>query len=101
MKDWLSNNGVETDTLGKKAVTALIDEVPDELSEVLSLRQKLAKSSVRKYQAMQNAVCADNRVRGCFNFTEQTVPEDLQEDSYNFKTYHRTIWKIWQKQEVL
>ena len=68
MKDWLSNNGVETETLGKKAVAALIEEVPDEMSEVLSLRQKLAKSSVRKYQAMQNSVCADGRVRGMFQF---------------------------------
>ena len=68
MKDWLSNNGVETETLGKKAVAALIGEVPDEMSEVLSLRQKLAKSSVRKYQAMQNSVCADGRVRGMFQF---------------------------------
>lgn len=68
MKDWLSNNGIETETLGKKAVAALIDEVSDEMSEILSLRQKLAKSSVRKYQAMQNSVCADNRVRGMFQF---------------------------------
>lgn len=68
MKGWLSNNGVETETLGKKAVAALIDEVPDEMSEVLSLRQKLAKSSVRKYQAMQNSVCEDGRVRGMFQF---------------------------------
>lgn len=68
MKDWLSDNGIETETLGKKAVAALIDEVPDEMSEVLSLRQKLAKSSVRKYQAMQNSVCADGRVRGMFQF---------------------------------
>lgn len=68
MKDWLSNNGVETETLGKKAVAALIDEVPDKMSEVLSLRQKLAKSSVRKCQAMQNSVCVDGRVRGMFQF---------------------------------
>lgn len=68
MKEWLSDNGVETDTLGKKAVAALIEEVPDEMSEVLSLRQKLAKSSVRKYQAIQNSVCADGRVRGMFQF---------------------------------
>ena len=68
MKEWLSDNGVETDTLGKKAVAALIDEVPDEMSEVLALRQKLAKSSVRKYQAMQNSVCEDGKVRGMFQF---------------------------------
>lgn len=68
MKEWLSDNGVETETLGKKAVAALIDEVPGDISEVLSLRQKLAKSSVRKYQAMQNSVCEDGRVRGMFQF---------------------------------
>lgn len=68
MKGWLSDNGIEAETLGKKAVAALIEEVPDEMSEVLSLRQKLAKSSVRKYQAMQNSVCADGRVRGMFQF---------------------------------
>lgn len=45
-----------------------MDEVSDELTEVLSLRQKLAKSSVRKYQAMQNSVCEDGRVRGMFQF---------------------------------
>lgn len=68
MKRWLSNNGVETETLGKKAVAALMDETSEELAEVLSLRQKLAKSSVRKYQAMQTAVCEDGRVRGMFQF---------------------------------
>ena len=68
MKSWLSDNGVETETLGKKAVAALMDETSDELTEVLSLRQKLAKSSIRKYQAMQSAVCEDGRVRGMFQF---------------------------------
>lgn len=68
MKEWLFDNGIETETLGKKAVAALIEKVPDEMSEVLSLRQKLAKSSVRKYQAMQNSVCGDGRVRGMFQF---------------------------------
>ena len=68
MKEWLFDNGVETETLGKKVVAALMDEVSDELTEVLSLRQKLAKSSVRKYQAMQNSVCEDGRVRGMFQF---------------------------------
>lgn len=68
MKGWLADNGLETDTLGKKAVAALMKEAPDHLSEVLALRQQLAKSSVKKYQAMQNSVCADNRVRGMFQF---------------------------------
>lgn len=68
MKNWLSEKGVETNTLGKKAVSYLIKTVPEELASVLSLRQQLAKSSVKKYQAMQNAVCKDNRARGMFMF---------------------------------
>ena len=68
MKSWLSDNGLETETLGKKAVTALIDETDGEVSEALSLRQQLAKSSVKKYQAMETAVCADGRARGMFQF---------------------------------
>lgn len=68
MKFWLSDNGVETDTLGKKAVTALISETEGDVSEALLLRQQLAKSSVKKYRAMENAACADNRCRGMFQF---------------------------------
>lgn len=68
MKDWLSDNGVVTDTLGKKKVAALIEETEGEVSEALSLRQQLAKSSVKKYQAMENAACKDNRCRGMFQF---------------------------------
>ena len=68
MKGWLSSHGLETDTLEKKAVNELIKEAPAGLKEVLSLRQKLAKSSVKKYQAMQNAACSDNRARGMFQF---------------------------------
>ena len=49
MKDWLSSQGLETDTLGKKAVNELIKEAPAGLKEVLALRQKLAKSSVKIY----------------------------------------------------
>lgn len=68
MKSWLSGKGIEAETLGKKAVAELIKTVPEELASVLSLRQQLAKSSVKKYQAMQNAVCKDNRARGMFMF---------------------------------
>lgn len=68
MKNWLLEKGIETDTLGKKAVSDLIKTVPEELASVLSLRQQLAKSSVKKYPAMQNAVCKDNRARGMFMF---------------------------------
>lgn len=68
MKDWLLENGVETDTLGKKTVAALIDETDGDVAEALSLRQQLARSSVKKYQAMENAACADGRCRGMFQF---------------------------------
>lgn len=68
MKQWLSINGVETDTLGKKAVAEMLKTVPPELQTVLTLRQQLAKSSVKKYQAMETAVCADGRARGMFQF---------------------------------
>jgi DNA polymerase len=68
MKQWLADNGMETDTLGKKAVAELLKDAPEPLGKVLSLRQQLAKSSVKKYQAMENAVCADGRARGMFQF---------------------------------
>ena len=68
MKQWLSDNGVETDTLGKKAVAEMLKTAPQELQTVLTLRQQLAKSSVKKYQAMETAVCADGRARGMFQF---------------------------------
>ena len=68
MKSWLSDNGVETESLGKKVVAALIDETDGDISEALSLRQQLAKSSVKKYQAMENAACSDDRCRGMFQF---------------------------------
>jgi len=68
MKQWLADNGMETDTLGKKVVVELLKTAPPDLADVLSLRQQLAKSSVRKYQAMENAVCTDGRARGMFQF---------------------------------
>lgn len=68
MKEWLSDNGLETDTLGKKVVAEMIKDAPDNLADVLSLRQQLAKSSVKKYTAMKTAVCKDSRARGMFQF---------------------------------
>ena len=68
MKQWLSDNGIETDSLDKKAVAELLKEAPDNLADVLTLRQQLAKSSVRKYQAMEKTVCSDGRARGMFQF---------------------------------
>jgi len=68
LKGWLANNGLETETLGKKVVSELIETSSDDLSEVLTLRQQIAKSSIKKYQAMKNAVCSDSRTRGMFQF---------------------------------
>ena len=68
MKQWLAENGMETDSLDKKAVAALLKTAPEPLAKVLELRQQLAKSSVKKYTAMKNAVCADGRAHGMFQF---------------------------------
>ena len=70
MKQWLSNRGVETETLGKKDAAKLIadKDMDEEVTEALKLRLQLAKSSVKKYQAMRNAVCRDGRARGMFQF---------------------------------
>lgn len=68
VKGWLADNGLEIDTLGKKEVLARLKNAPAEIVPVLQLRQQLAKSSVKKYTAMENAVCTDSRVRGMFMF---------------------------------
>ncbi|MEA4961511.1 DNA polymerase [Lutispora sp.] len=68
MKQWLSDNGLETDTLGKKAVAELLKTASEPLGKVLELRQSLAKSSVKKYTAMENVVCTDGRAHGMFQF---------------------------------
>lgn len=70
MKQWLSSRGVETETLGKKDAARMIADrdMDEEVAEALKLRLQLAKSSVKKYQAMQNAVCRDGRARGMFQF---------------------------------
>lgn len=68
MKQWLADNGVETVSLGKKDVAGLIKETNGNIAEALKLRLQLAKSSVKKYQAMQNAVCKDGRAHGMFQF---------------------------------
>lgn len=68
MKQWLSDNGLEMESLGKKEVAEVLNIAPEPLKTVLTLRQQLAKSSVKKYQAMENAVCRDGRARGMFQF---------------------------------
>ena len=68
MKGWLADNGIETESLDKKAVKEIIPGAEEHIADVLFCRQQLAKSSVSKYNAMQNAVCADGRARGMFQF---------------------------------
>ena len=68
MKAWLKKQGVAAESLDKKTVAVLLTNVPTLLKEVLELRQQLAKSSVKKYQAMRNAACADSRACGMFQF---------------------------------
>lgn len=68
MKGWLSDKGIETESLDKKAVKELLPDADSEVADVLVCRQQLAKSSVSKYRAMENMVCSDSRARGCFMF---------------------------------
>lgn len=70
MKQWLSSRGIETESLGKKDAAKMIADrdMDEEVVKALKLRLQLAKSSVKKYQAMRNAVCRDGRARGMFQF---------------------------------
>lgn len=68
MIGWLEQHGMKTDSLGKKQVQELLKTAEEPLRSVLLLRQKLAKSSVKKYQAMEMTACADSRARGMFQF---------------------------------
>lgn len=72
MKQWLSDQGVEMESLGKKEVAQFVKNYDGNangnITEALKLRLQLAKSSVKKYQAMQNAVCKDGRAHGMFQF---------------------------------
>lgn len=67
-KAWLTQHGMEIESLGKKEVATMLKDAPPDMREALILRQQLAKSSVKKYQAMQNCVCADGRAHGMFMF---------------------------------
>ena len=68
VKAWLADNGLEVESLGKKDVKAALKDAPRQIQQVLELRLQLAKSSIKKYQAMKNAVCSDGRARGMFQF---------------------------------
>lgn len=68
LRDWLWERGVELDSLSKNAVQDLLPDTDGDVRKVLSLRQELAKSSVKKYTAMENLVCRDSRGRGLIQF---------------------------------
>lgn len=68
LRQWLSDNGMELDSLGKKEVAASMADAPEEIQKVLALRLQIAKSSIKKYQAMSDVVSADGRARGTFVF---------------------------------
>lgn len=68
MLRWLEARGLKSDSLGKKQVKELLKTAQEPLRSVLQLRQKLAKSSVKKYQAMEITACQDGRARGMFQF---------------------------------
>ena len=68
LKEWLSERGVEVESLSKKNVKELVSETDGEVEEALKLRLLMAKTSVRKYEAIERAVCSDGRVHGLFQF---------------------------------
>ena len=68
IRDWLAAQGVETETLDKKAVKALLPEAGGDVLEVLKLRLLMAKTSVKKYEAIERSICSDGRVHGLLQF---------------------------------
>ena len=68
LRAWLADKGLETDSLGKNVVSELLETADGDIAKVLTLRQQIAKSSIRKYQTMENAIGSDNRARGMFQF---------------------------------
>ena len=66
--DWLETQGYKSDSLGKAQVQELIKTAKEPVKSVLQMRLQLSKSSVKKYTAMKNTACSDNRARGMFSF---------------------------------
>ena len=101
MREWLLERGVETDSLDKKAVATMMKDADEELYEVLSLRQQIEKSSVKKYQAMENVVCKDGRVHGMFQFYGANRSGRWAGRLIQLQNLHRTTCRIWKRQEHL
>ena len=68
IKGWLAEHGVEAEKLDKKTVKGLLTETDGEVLEVLKLRLLMAKTSVKKYEAIERSVCSDGRVHGLLQF---------------------------------
>ena len=68
LKGWLAEKGYKVESLGKKEVEKMLEDAPKEIAKVLGLRLQLAKSSIKKYQAMENYAGVDGRARGLFQF---------------------------------
>ena len=95
IKGWLAEHGVEAEKLDKKTVKGLLTETDGEVLEVLKLRLLMAKTSVKKYEAIERSVCSDGRCMDCSNFTGRTVPGAGPDVWCRCKTFRRTISQIW------
>ena len=95
LKAWLAEKGVEVDSLSKAAVADMLEKADGEVELALSLRQELAKSSVKKYTAMQTVVGSDDRARGLIQFYGANRPAAMPVGSSRCRTYRRTICRIW------
>lgn len=101
LKAWLSEHGMETDSLGKKAVVSMLKDAPADLRKVLELRLQLSKSSVKKYTAMQETLCADGRARVCFSFMGPIASAAGRDVTSNCRTCPRTTCQTWKKPALL
>lgn len=68
IKGWLGERGVDVDSLSKQVVTEMVEETDGEVEELLRLRLLMAKTSVKKYEAIERSVCSDGRVHGLLQF---------------------------------
>lgn len=94
MKQWLSDNGMETDTLGKKAVAEMLKTAPPELQKVLTLRQQLAKSSVKSTRQWRSLSVPMAVPEVCSSSMVPTAREDGQDASFRCRICPRTTWRI-------
>lgn len=68
LKGWLTDKGIEVDSLAKATVEELVDKTEGDVQEMLKLRLAMSKTSVKKYEAIDRSVCRENRVHGLLQF---------------------------------